>query len=612
MYLRKTRRKYKDKVYEYHFLVEAISTPDGPRQNVVCSLGDLGPRPRSDWLKLVHKVEDALVGQDDLFEDHDDPEVREVVHRIRERQERENARSDEDDVDELISIRTRSVRTQRHREAGPVHVGTQFWSRLGIDDILKNVGLSRRARILTCAMVMNRLISPKSEHAMPDWIRRTALDDILGESFETLADDSLYRNLDRLHPSRGAIEAALAERERSLFNLDGTVFLYDLTSTYFEGQALANPKAERGYSRDKRPDCPQVVIGLVVGREGFPIAHEVFEGSRQDRKSLDDMLDVLGSRAGLKPGQTVVVDRGMAYDENIEQIKARKLHYIVASRQNERSQWEEEFAQAEGFEKVTRTPSPRNPGQKKPVVRVKKMRKDGETHVLCTSEGRVEKDRAIRNKQESRLLADLERLQKRIENRRLVREIKIGQAIGRLMERYPRVARYWRIEYDPQAKKLSYLPDEVRREQAEMFDGAYLLKTDRDDLSAEEIWHVYMLLTRAEGAFRNMKSPLAERPIFHHLEHRVETHIFLCVLAFHLLVSIEKTLLDKNVHTSWATVRDSLSSHNTCTVVMETSDNAILRIRDDGTPEPEHKELYKLLGIPSDIMKPKRIWTPKP
>jgi transposase len=359
-----------------------------------------------------------------------------------------------------------------------------------------------------------------------------------------------------------------------------------------------------------RPDCAQVVIGLVVGREGFPIAHEVFEGSRQDRLSLDHMLSVLGQRVELKPGQTVVVDRGMAFAENLEQIKARGLHYIVAARQSERSQWLEQITSGEGFAEVVREPSPRNLFQVKPVVRVKMERRDGETHVLCLSEGRVEKDRAIRVKQEKRLLADLERLAKRIASGRLKGKVAIGQAIGRLRERYPRVARYWHVELDEESGCLEYRSDQERLKAAESLDGAYLLRTDRDDLTAEEAWRTYMLLTRAENAFRNMKSPLAERPIFHQLQHRVETHIFLCILAYHLLVAIENTLLAHEVHTSWATVRDTLSTHQVCTVVLPTSDGRTLRIRRDGTPEQEHTRLYKLLSVPSRIVIPKKTWSP--
>ena len=168
------------------------------------------------------------------------------------------------------------------------------------------------------------------------------------------------------------------------------MYLYDLTSTYFEGKALRNPKAKRGYSRDKRPDCKQVVVGLVIGREGFPITHEVFDGNAQDRKTLGRMLDLLKERVGLPEGSTVVVDRGMTYAENLSEIRVRKLHYVVAARQPERDCWLDEFEDPEGFELVPRQPSPLNPAQKKSVVRVKSVLHDGEMLVLCTSAERVE------------------------------------------------------------------------------------------------------------------------------------------------------------------------------------------------------------------------------
>ena len=185
------------------------------------------------------------------------------------------------------------------------------------------------------------------------------------EDFSELEDEALYRNLDRLHPNRERIERELAEREKTIFNLDDTVYLYDLTSTYFEGLATANPQAKRGYSRDKRPDCKQVVVGLVLDREGFPKAHEIFDGNTQDRRSLDPMLDALEKRTGKKLGATVIVDRGMAFAENLEQIRKRKLHYLVAGRQSERNQWFEELENDDGWEQVHRTPSPRNPFQRK-------------------------------------------------------------------------------------------------------------------------------------------------------------------------------------------------------------------------------------------------------
>jgi len=631
MYLRTTKRKYKDKTYTNYLLVESVTTPKGPRQRTVCSLGDLAPRPRAEWLKLVARVEDALVGQEDLLP-AGDGEVEEVVRRVKARretaaaEEKKEARATQgkgsgagSEEEEVIRVRTSGVRTERSREAGPAHVGVHFWKRLELDRILAQAGLSPRACTLACAMVMNRLIHPDSEHAMPGWLCRTALGDLLGVDLETLSDEALYRTLDRLYPKRAAIEKALVAREQTLFNTDQTVFFYDLTSTYFEGDVPANKKAKWGYSRDKRPDCKQVVVGLVVNRDGFPMAHEIFAGNMRDPDSLTEMLDVLDARVGLHEGQLVVVDRGMALPENIAEFERRKLKYLVAARQSERDQWLAEFEDDEGFEDVFRQPSPSNPYQRKSTIRVKMKRvvrtpqNGGEpeegTHILCHSEERVAKDRAIREKKEKQLVEDLEKLEARVRSGRLKDVIKIGVAMGRLKERYPRVARYYDMNYDEATGLLGWTVNQQRLEKARSLDGSYLLKTPRTDISAQDGWLVYSLLTRAENAFRCIKSPLAERPIFHHLERRTDTHIFLCLLAYHLLIAIEKTLLDQDVHTSWATVRDALTSHQISTVVLPTDTGEVLRIRRAGTPEQDHREYYALLGVPEDIIIPKKTWS---
>jgi transposase len=611
MYIRKKKGTYKGKTYINYQLVESVRTPDGPRQKVICSLGNLKGRTRKDWLELARKVESALSGQPDLLEEYDD-EVTDIVKKIQQEPEPDHPKLKREQnqakaqTDDLVTVRSKQVDTELHREAGPVHVGYHYWKKLGLPEILADVGMNQRAQLLTCVMTMNRLFAPGSEYAMPDWIRSTALADILGEDFDSLSEASLYRNLDTLHPKRALIESRLADRERTLFNLDRTIFLYDLTSTYFEGQTKKNPKAKKGWSRDNRPDCDQVLVGLVVNRDGFPLGHEVFEGNMRDHKTLPTMLDLLDSRVGLQPGQTVVVDRGMAYDENIHQITSRGLYYLVASRQAERDQWLGEFEDLQGFEQIRLAGSQTNPYQKKTPVRVRIKTTEHETHVLCMSPARKEKDKAIREKQEKWLIEDLVKLQKRIQQGRLVKPEKIGEAIGRIKERYPRVARYYRIEYDSAAKSFSYHINQDKRTIAERLDGSYLLKSNRKDLSAEELWRTYTLLTKAEEAFRSMKSPLAERPIFHQVERRVETHIFLCILAYHLLIAIEKTLRDKGVHLSFATVRDKLKTHQISTVILPCQDGSVLKIRKAGTPEAEHRELYKLLDVPKTIISPVR------
>ncbi|MDP2972886.1 MAG: IS1634 family transposase [Deltaproteobacteria bacterium] len=606
MYIRKTKRVYKGKIYTNHLLVESVSTPKGPRQRMLCSLGRLEPAPREQWLALARKMEAALQGQ--LSLQGQGAEVETLLQRAHKGRKRSQRSEGIFGQSGIISIDTDGVETEQHREAGPVHVGHQIWRQLGLGEILGRAGLSDRACMLSEVMTLNRLVFPLSELSMPDWIRRTAIGDILGTDFSELSEDALYRNLDRLYPKREQIEKEMAEREKTLFDLDDTVYLYDLTSTYFEGQAEANPQAKRGYSRDKRPDCKQVLVGLVLDRDGFPKAHEIFEGNRQDRTTVDEMLQILEKRTGKHPGATVVVDRGMAYEENLEQIRAHGLHYLVAGRQSERNEWLDDFEEEADWEEVIRMPSPRNPLQKKSRVEIKRRQKGSEVYILCLSEGREEKDRAIRGRQEERLIKDLERLKRRIETGHLRKAEKIHQAIGRLQERYPRVARYYHIQYQVQPQSLSWQEDIEKKAMAEKLDGSYVLRTDRQDLTADEIWRTYMLLTRVEAAFRSMKSPLMERPIFHHLKHRTQTHIFLCVLAYHLLAAIEKRFLDQGIHTSWWSIRQQLSTHQVATIVLPTSNGMVLRIRKGGAPEPEQRKIYEILKIPSQVMKPIKSW----
>lgn len=608
MYIRKTVRKVKGKRYEYYLLVESVTTPKGPRQKTVCTLGDLKPRPREEWLKLACKVEAVLSGQGTLFEGEGKEEVDHIVSKVRKFEERKEglkekeAEIEEERGEEIISIRPDDVNVEKAREGGAVHVGHQFWLRLGMDNIFREAGFSEKATKLTEVMVMNRLIFPSSENKMPSWIRRTALSDILRVKFDELNEDRLYRNLDKIYDVKGLVESKLAKKEKTLFNLDDTVYLYDLTSTYFEGNSLSNEQAKRGYSRDKRPDCKQVVVGLVINKDGFPKAHEVFDGNRTDTTTLDDMLNVLEKRVGKREGRTVVVDRGMAYESNIKTIKARKYHYIVASRGKERNKWLDEFEDFESFKEVVRV-------QKKAKVEIKKVERGDEVYILCLSEGRKEKDKAIRETQEKRMLKDLKKLQLRIKKGQLKKKENIYEAIGRIKERYSRVNRYYKIEYN---LTLQWKEDKKRKEIAKKLDGGYILKTDRKDMDAEEIWRTYSLLTRAEKAFRDMKSPLSERPIFHQLKHRVQTHIFLCVLAYHLLIAIEKTMQNAKDYSSWETIRKTLSTHQVVTVVLPTTSGATLRIRKATKPEKEHRYIYKKLKINPEIITPIKTWSNNP
>ena len=607
MYIRRTAKSHKGKTYTNYLLVESVSTPKGPRQRIICSLGSLAPAPSEQWLDLAHRLEASLQGQASVTAS--DSQVEALAEKVRRTRGVRTKQTEAPPVAcPTLAVNTEQVTVEEAREAGSVHVGHQLWRQLGLNEILAGAGLSDRACQLTEVMTLNRLIFPLSEHALPDWIERTALSDILGTDFSILNDEALYRNLDRLHPNREAIERELTEREKTLFNLDDTLYLYDLTSTYFEGAALGNPQAKRGYSRDKRRDGKQVLVGLVLDGDGFPKAHEIFEGNRLDRPTVKEMLDTLEKRVGRKPGATVGVDRGLAYAEDLAEMRAPGQHYLVASRQSEGNAWRDGF-EAEGeWEEVIRTPWPRHPGQEKSPVRIKRRPQGNEVYLLCRSEGRKEKDRAIRETHELRLKKDWGKLKARVEKGRWPEAKKIYQAIGRLQERYPRVARYYRLDYDAEQKALTWQEDSEKKAVAEKLDGGYVLKTDRPDLTADEIWRTYNLLTRVEAAFRAMQSPRAERPIFHHLERRTQTHIFLCVLAYHLLVAIEKRFLDSGVPTSWWTLRQQLSTHQVVTVVLPTGDGRALKIRKGTTPESVHRDIYSTLKVPTEVMKPVRSW----
>ena len=261
MFIRRTSKRVKGKEYVNHLLVESVRTPDGPRHRTFCSLGALAPAPREDWLALAHRIEGALSGQVEL---EPDDGVKALAARARDgggRGRRPPQGGGSGGDSDLVSVHTDGVETEEHRAAGPVHVGHQMWVKLGLEPILQRAGLSERARRVSEVMTLSRLVHPSSEHAMPDVVRRTALGDILGEDFTTLADDSLYRNLDRLHPQRAVIEQALADRERTLFNLDDSIYLYDLTSTFFEGKCLLNCRRSRALT----PPCSRALTPLVGG-----------------------------------------------------------------------------------------------------------------------------------------------------------------------------------------------------------------------------------------------------------------------------------------------------------------------------------------------------------
>jgi transposase len=594
-----------DKTYVTHLLVESVNTPSGPRHKTICNLGHMAPGPKEEWLELAERIQAALSGQLALYPD---PRVGEAVARVRERQTRAGSASAElsqgTAVPAVVSVRTEGVNTQDSREAGPLHVGHQLWQRLQMNAILKAAGLASAAIQLTEVMTLNRLVHPDSERAMVDWARRVAVSDVLGTDVEKLNHDRFYRNMDKLHGKRFEIEKLLREREKSLFDLHDTLILYDLTNTYFEGEAKQTLKAKRGHSKEKRTDCKLVAMGLMVDGEGFPIGHEVMDGNTIDCRTVPAMLDGLEARTGRCGGAMIVMDRGFSSAENLALVRQRGHHYLMAGFQNQRGDLLESFEALDGWQEI-------QPSAIKVPVQIKRIERDAEVLLLCVSPARAEKDRAIREKQERRLLQALgelaESVRKADEKGKPLSDEALGERIGRLRERYTRAARYYAISRADSVLTWELKADQHRR--AQELDGAYFLRTSNKDLGAEEIWRTYITLTRIESAFRDLKGTLDLRPIHHRKEMRVETHIFLCILAYHLQVAIERILHQAGDSTSWETLREELTTHQIVTITLPTTDGKVLAIRKAGIPDRRVREIYRLLALDTEPMKPLRTWT---
>jgi transposase len=609
MFIKKSISKQGGRTYVSHLLVESVVTPAGPRHRTICNLGKMEPGPKEEWLALAERIQLALGGQLTLFPD---PRVEHALAQIRERQakvapaewsEPIESLAGETPVPEVVQVKTSGVKCQDLREVGPLHVGHQVWQRLQMEAVLKAVGISAPARKLTELMTLNRLINPCSELAMVGWCRRAAVNDVLGVESEKLNADRFYRNMDKLHGKRMEIERELYAREKSLFNLEGSLVLYDLTNTYFEGQADRNPKAKRGHSKEKRTDCKLVAMGLMLDADGFPIGHEVYAGNTIDGTTVKAMLDGLEARTGRQGGSTVVMDRGFASEGNLKLVRERKYDYLVAGFQQQRNPLLKDFEDETGWEEI-------QPSANKIPVQIKRIEKGDEVLLLCVSPARAEKERGIRERQEKKLVKDLEALSKSVrsafERGEPMTDEDLGERIGRLRERYPRVGRYYRVERKAGLLEWTTKADLLAR--TVELDGAYFLRTSRKDMGPEEIWRTYISLTRIESAFRDLKGTLDLRPVYHQKEIRVETHLFLAVLAYHLQAVIERTLKEAGESTSWETLREELSTHHVVTTLLPTPDGKTLAIRRGSVPDRRVGEIYRHLNVDPEPMAPIRTW----
>jgi transposase len=587
MFLRRHTRSKDGKDHTYWSLVETVRTPDGPRQQTLCYLGELNGSAQARWLKTVEVFNaQGEAEQLKLFPSEVEPPP--------------------DDA-QVARVLLNKVRLERTRQFGACWLGLELWKRLGLDRFFQqqlddepaDVAWSRVAAVLA----IHRLCAPGSELALEQrWYPSTALDDLLGIESGKLNDTRLYRCLDRILPHKTKLERHLKERYGELFGAEFDVLLYDLTSTYVEGAAERNPMMRRGYSRDHRPDCEQMVIALIVNSEGFPFSYETFDGNRADVSTMETMLRMVERKYG-KARRIWVLDRGIVSEENLQAIRKRGGQYLVGTPRSQMKQFEAELLK-DDWTAV-------RPGE----VEVKQVAIPGgeETYILCRTAGRAEKERAIRRRFSTRMEAALQSLARAIGSGRLKDRNKMERRLGRIQAAHPQVSDLYDVELREGSGgiRLHWAMKEDRKAWRALREGAYMLRTNLAASSAEELWTTYIQLTEAEASFRALKSELSIRPLFHQKESRVKAHVMVAFLGYALWVTLKHLLKRRapaNPQPSAGGVLGTqplspmkalalLSTLQSADIVLPTTDGREIRLRRITEPTAEQKELLRQLGL---------------
>jgi Transposase DDE domain len=513
MFLRRYSRTKNGKTHVYFALVESVRTDAGPRQRVVAHLGELNHDQERRWQRTVvvyNRQGDAQELR--LFPDDDTPLP--------------------DDPD-IARIRLDKVGWTNGRRFGDVWLARWLWQLLKLDEIVARHVPQNQETVapadIVAIEVINRLCEPCSEFALAEhWYASTGLEDLLGVPDADVTKDRLYRTLDRLRTGKENIENDLKLRFGELFQLDYDLLLYDLTSTYFEGLAEDNDLARRGYSRDHRSDCVQVIVALVVTREGFPLAHYTWAGNTQDLQTVQRLVSAIEARFGVS-NRVWVMDRGMVSKDALTFLSAPGRRYLLATKRPALAEFQAELGAA-GWQWL-----PDNPD-----VAVKLLQRDEVYYLLARSKPRRLKERAIRRRQRRGLAKALKKLHARVSSGRLKKRDKIIEAVGRLKERFPKARTFVTITVSDIPVSLSYVWHVAKFRAALACDGAYLLRSNQAGWSAQEFWETYIQLTVIERAFRVLKSQLRLRPIWHHYSGRTEAHIFVCVLAYALWKTLDQ------------------------------------------------------------------------
>jgi len=582
MFLRRCKRKKNGKQHTYWALVESYRTARGSRQRVVAYLGELKGNEQSGWTQLGQRLDKKSRPHPSLFDPphYDDPTD-----------------------DEPVEINLKGVRLERLRDFGDVWLALGLWRLLGLNKLLSNRMPEGREEIswhvVAAILTIARFCEPSSElHIEDSWYARTALEDLLGVSPEKVHTDRLYAGLDWLLPHKQAVEKHLKERLGDLFDLKYDLLLYDVTSTYFEGECKANPMARRGYSRDSRPDCLQVCIGLVVTDDGMPLGYEVFDGNTHDSKTVEDIVRAMESKYG-RANRIWVMDRGMVSENNLRFVRQRGGSYIVGTpkavlRQFERYLTDKDWHEVqEGVEvKLVRNPD-----------------NNQELFVLARSTDKRQKEHAMHQRFIGRMESALQKIQLSAKSGRL-KDLQLAhRRLGRIQQRYWRASRAFDIKIvaikNPTNKaklKVTFKRNKQWSDWAQLSEGCYLLRTNLTNVDPKTLWKRYIQLTEAEWAFRISKDELVIRPIWHQKADRVKAHILVCFLAYVLWKSLAQWMRRAGLGDALRTLLEEFSKIKSGDVVLPTrtkngQPKKTVRLRCVTTPDEAQKILLNRLGL---------------
>ncbi len=593
MFVCRTRTRSRDGKHYFTFrLVRSQRVGDKVRQRTLLNLGSQFPIQRDHWRTLCQRIQRLLDPQPDLLPIECDPDVEAEAQRIAERLLLADPGTGPDPSQstsrqpDFQCIDVDSLRLARPRSVGVEHAALWAADQLGLPDLLQQLGLSGPQRHAALGLLVGRIAAPASELATWTWLReRSGLGELLGGDFETMGLSALYRAGDRLLQHRKALESKLFQRALGLFGQQPTVTLVDLTNTYFEGEAKAQPKAQRGHSKEKRNDCPLLTLGLVLDGSGFVRRSEVLAGNVAESGTLAGMLEALEA-----PAEAVVVmDKGIATAENVAWLQAQGWRYVVASRERQR---EFDADEAQAVQTASGT-----------GVRIHTQQgADGETRLYCESDKRKQKEHAIVERAGERLEKELGKLHAGLSKPRSTKRLeKVWQRIGRLREKYPKASAHYQIqvEADEQGQQAVAVRWEHKPagNSIATHPGVYCLRTNLTDWDAQRLWSTYVLLTDLEAVFRSLKSELGLRPIYHWKPERSEAHLFVTVLAYQLVQVIRTRLQGREERASWTTLRRRLAGQQRVTAVFRRQDGRTLHVRKATQAEPGQLAIYDALGV---------------